>query len=95
MNQSEHAATRSAGDDAEKSPHCQVAEVHREIGDDQEMVRLGDAPGLGVVVGDCRVFVAEIELGDFLDVFVQLGQALFDMFGLRPDAPVDQAVLMT
>ena len=94
MNEGENAATRSAGDDAEQTSHGQIAEVDREIGDDEVMVRLGDATGLLVVFGNGGVFVAEVELGHFFDVLVQLAETLFDMFGLGPDSPVDQAFLV-
>ena len=94
MNQGVHAAPGSAADDAEEAPDRQVAEVHREIGDDQEVVRLGDSAGLCVEFRDGGVLVAEVKLGDFFDVLVQLNEPLLDVFGLRPDAAIDQAVLV-
>ena len=58
------------------------------------MVRLRDSAGLFVELCDGRVFVAKVKLGDFFDVLVQLNEPLLDVFGLRPDAAIDQAVLV-
>ena len=94
MDESEHAATRPAGGDAQEAADGQITEVDREIGDDQEVIRLGDAARLFVVICNGRVFVAEIELGNLLDMLVQLGEALLEVIRLRPDAAIDEAVFV-
>lgn len=85
-----YTAPGSAGGDAEEALGGEVAEGRGEIGHDDEVIFLGDVAGLLVVFGDGRVFIAEIHLDDFLHVLVQVGEALFDLRGLRPDAAVDQ-----
>ena len=94
MDESEHAATRPAGGDAQEAADGQITEVDREIGDDQEVIRLGDAARLFVVICDGRVFIPEIELGNLFDMLVQLSEALLDLIGLRPDAAIDEAVFV-
>src|SRR5208283_3846695 len=42
MNQREHAATGAAGGDVDEAAAGGFAEVHREIGNDEEMIFLGD-----------------------------------------------------
>src|SRR5205814_7042938 len=78
MNESEHTATRPAGGDAKEAADGQITEVDRKIGDDEKMVSLGDAARLFVVICNGRVFVAEIELGNLLDMLVQLAEALLE-----------------
>src|SRR5690349_23059950 len=41
VDEREHAASRSAGNDAEQTADGRIAEVHREIGDDEEVIRFG------------------------------------------------------
>ena len=94
MDEREDAAARAAGGDAPQALGRGVAEIHREIGDDQEMIFLRDAAGLLVVFGDGRVFVAQIHLDDLFHVLVQLGELFLDLVALRPDAAVDEAVLV-
>ena len=43
---------------------------------------------------DSGVFIAKVKLSDFFDVLVQLNEALLDLFGLRPDAAIDQAIFV-
>jgi hypothetical protein len=88
-----HATTRAAGGDALQALHRHFAEVRRKIRDDEELIFLREATGLGVVFGERRVFVAQIHLRDLLDVFVEVGEALLDLRLLRPDAAVDEALL--
>src|SRR5208282_1717287 len=94
MNQREHAAAGAAGGDVDEAAAGRFAEVHREIGNDEEMIFLGDAAGLGVVFRDRFVFVAEIHLDDLLHVFVQLRQLFLELGGLRPNPAVDVAFLI-
>ena len=94
MNEGEHAATRAAGGDVDEPPAGGFAEVHREIGDDEDMIFFGDGAGLGVVFGDGFVLVAEIHLDDLFHVLVQFGELLLELAGLRPDAAVDVAFLV-
>src|SRR5207302_10625139 len=94
MNQSEHTATRPAGGDAKEAADSQITEVYRKIGDDQEVIRFGDAARLFVVICNGLVFIPEIELGNLFDMLIQLGEALLDVIGLRPDAAIDEAVFV-
>ena len=94
MNQREHAAAGAAGGDVDETAAGGLAKVHRKIGDDEEMIFLRDAAGLGVVFRDGFVFVAEIHLDDLLHVLVQLRQLLLELGGLRPNAAVDLGLLV-
>ena len=94
MHQRINPAALAARRDAHQPARGKVGEVGREIRDHEEVVRLSDAPGLLVVFGDCFKLIAQIQLRDFLDVLVQLREALFDVFGLRPDALIDEAILV-
>ena len=71
-----------------------LAEARREIRDDEEVIFLRHAAGLLVVFGDRRVLVAQIHLDDLLDVLAELGEPLLDLVALRPDAAVDEALLV-
>ena len=93
MDEQMHAATRAAGGDALQALHRHLAEVRREIRDDEEMIFLRQPPGLRVVFRERFVFVAQIHLRDLLDVFVEIGEALLELRLLRPDAAVDEALL--
>ena len=94
MDQRVDAAPGAAGGDAQQAPGGGLAEVHREIGDDQEVVLLRDVARLLVVFGDGGVLVAQIHLDDLLHVLVQVRQPLLDLPGLRPDAAVDELLLV-
>ena len=94
MNEGEDAAARAAGGDALQPLRRDVAEIGREIGDDEEVIFFGDAAGLLVVFGDGRVLVAQVHLDDLLDVLAQFREALLDLVALRPDAAVDEAFLV-
>ncbi len=94
MDEREDAAARAAAGDALQPLHRDLAEVRREVRDDEEVVFFRDAAGLLVVFGDRRVFVAQIHLDDLLDVLAQLGEPLLDLVALRPDAAVDEAFLV-
>ena len=94
VQQHEDAAARAAGGDALEPRSRHFAEARREIGYDQEMVFLGNAPGLLVVFGDRRILIAQIHLDHFFDVLAEFGEALFDLLALGPDAPVDEALLV-
>ena len=94
VKQQEHAAAGSARRDAEQALAGGLAEVDWEIGHHEQLVGLGDASGLCVVVGDGGVLVAQVELGDLLDVLVQIGETLLDVVRLSPDPTIDQAVFV-
>ena len=84
----------AAGGDAQQALGGGLAEVRREIRDDQEVILLRDLARLLVVLGDRRVLVAQIHLDDLLHVLVQVGQPLLDLARLRPDAAVDELLLV-
>jgi len=88
------AAARSAGCQAEESFDGEVGEVDGKVGDDEEVIFFGEATCALVVFGEGGVVVAQVHLGDFFDVFVQFGEAIFDLGGLGPDAAVDEAVFV-
>jgi hypothetical protein len=94
MDEGEDAAPGAAGGEAEESAQGGIGEMGGEIGDDEEVPGFGDTAGLGVVIGEGAEFVAEVELGDFFDVITEVGEALFDLVGLGPDAAVDEAVFV-
>ena len=94
LNERVNAAARPARGDVAEPARGGVAEVHRERGDDEEMIFLRDGAGLGVVFGDGGIFVAEIHLDDFLHVLVQLRELLLELRRLRPDAAVDRTLLV-
>ena len=94
VHEGEHAAARTAGDDAFEPLHGGLAEVGREVGDDEEVVFFGDDSGLVVVFRDVVEFVAQIHLDDFFDVPAEDAEAFLDLLPLGPDAVVDQAVLV-
>jgi hypothetical protein len=75
LDQREHPAARPARRDALQPPRRRLAELRREIGDHQEVIFLGHAARLLVVLGDRRVLVAQVHLDHFFDVLVQLGRA--------------------
>ena len=66
----------------------------REVGDDKEIVFLGDVSGDLVVFRDALILIAQIHLDDLFDVLVELAEFFFDLRLLRPDAIVDQAVFV-
>ena len=88
-----HATTRAAGCNTLQTFHGDLAEVRREIRDDEELIFLRETTGLRVVFRKRRVFVSQIHLRDLLDVFVEVGEALLDLRLLRPDAAVDETIL--
>ena len=94
VNEREHTAARPARGDALEPPRGDFAEAGGEIRHDKEVILFRHAAGPRVVVGDRRVFAAEIHLDHFLDVLVQLGEPLLDLVCLRPDAAVDEAFLV-
>ena len=94
MHEREHAAARSASEDAFQPRHCALAESRRQSGDDEEVILLRHAAGLFVVFGDRCVFVAQVHLDDLLDMLVELLKAFFDVIALRPDAAIDQSGLV-
>ena len=57
------------------------------------MIFLREPPGLRVVFRERLVFVAQIHLRDLLDVLVEIGEALFELRLLRPDAAIDEPLL--
>ncbi len=93
MNQQMNSAARATGGDTLETLHRHVAEVGGEIRDDQKMIFLGESSGLGVVFRERLVFVAQIHLRDFLNVLVEVREALLELRLLRPDAAVDEALL--
>ena len=58
------------------------------------MIFLRHAARLLIVLGDRRVLVAQIHLDHFLDVLIELREPLLDLALLRPDAAVDQRLLI-
>src|SRR5262249_43864178 len=62
--QSDHAAARPAGGNADQPPGRLQAEIDGEIGDNEHSERLGNLAGLGVVFGDTPELVAEVFLDD-------------------------------
>ena len=94
MNQREHTATRAADGDALESLRRGLAEACGKIGHDEKVIFFRHAAGLFVVLGDRGVLVPQIHLDDFLDVLVQLAEPLVNLIALRPDAPVDEALLV-
>ena len=55
------------------------------------MIFFREPPGLRVVFGERGVFVAQIHLRDLLDMLVEVGEALLELWLLCPDAAVDEA----
>ena len=94
LDQQMHAAARAAGGDGTQAFHRGIAEGRGKPGDHDEAVFLGDGAGLFVVGIDVRELVAEIHLDDFFDVIVDLGEALLDVGGLRPDPVIDERFLV-
>ena len=88
------AAPGAAGGDTQQAFGGGIAEVDGKIGDHEEMVLFGDHAGLVVVFGDGGVIVAQVHLDDLLDMLVEAGQALLDLRRLRPDAAVDDLLLV-
>ena len=70
-----------------------LVEAGREVGDDQDPVRLGHLAGHGVVLLDRGVFVAEVLLGDLLHVRGEVGQPLVDLPGVGPDLAGDERLV--
>ncbi len=71
-----------------------IAEVGGEVCDDEEVVFFCDAACLLIVLGDRGVFIAKVHLDDLLDVLIEFGESLLDLVALRPDAAVDEALLV-
>ena len=94
LDEREHAATRAVRGDVAQALRRRLTEIHRERGDDDEMIFLRDGAGLGVVFRDGGIFVAQIHLDDFLHVLVQFRELLLELRRLRPDAAVDGARLV-
>ena len=70
------------------------AEVHREMSDHQQAKRLGHLPGLGVVLGQGLVAIAQELLQHRLHVRGHVGQALVDVGRFRPDSAVDERFIL-
>ena len=85
-----HAAARAALQDAREALGGLVGDVHREVRHHQEAIRLGDLARLLVVRLDGGVLVAQVLLDHRLHVLGEVGQALLDVLGVRPDAVGDQ-----
>jgi len=94
MNECEDTAARTAHDDAFQPRHARLTEPSGQPGNDEEVILLRHAARLLVVLGDRCIFIAQIHLDDFLDVLVELGEALLDVIPLRPDAAVDERWLV-
>ena len=71
-----------------------LAEVGREVGDDQDAERLGHLAGLGVVFLDRLELVAQVLLDDVLHVLGQVGEPLLDLLRLGPDPAGDQHLVV-
>ena len=94
MNEHIHPAARPAGGDAQQPLGGGLREVRREIRHDQEVILLRNHARLLVVFRDGGILVAQIHLDDLLHVLVQVGQLLLDLARLRPDAAVDDLLLV-
>jgi len=92
--ESVYAAAGPAADDAAEPPGGLFVETGRKIGDDQEAVWLGEFAGLLVVCVDRFELVAEVLLDDVLHVVRQVGEPLLDVRAFRPDARVNQGLLV-
>ena len=66
----------------------------REVGDDQDAVRLGHLAGLRVVLLDRLELVAQVLLDHVLHVLGQVGQPLLDVLRLGPDAAGDELLVV-
>ena len=87
-------ATRAAGRDVSQTPRGGVAKTHRERGDHQKMVLLGDRTSLRIIFGDRLIFVPEVHLDDFFHVLVEFGELFLHLARLSPYAAIDVAVLV-
>jgi len=93
-NQRVHAASSPAADDAAQPAGGFFVEAGREVGHHQEAIRLGELARLAVICIDRFEFITEVLLNHVLHVVRQVGQPLFNMGGFRPDARVNQRLLV-
>ncbi len=84
------ATSRAALQDAGQPLSGGFVDIHREIGQDENPVRLGDLPGVLVVFLDRLEFVSQILLNDLFHVLGEVGQPLFDVVRLGPDPAGDE-----
>ena len=85
-----HAAAGTALQDAGEPARGVVAQARREVGHHDDAQRLGKLPGLGVVVCDGRVLVAQVLLDHRLHVLGEIRQLLLDVTRLGPDSLAGQ-----
>ena len=83
------AAPRAGGGDARQPAGTRLGEVGREVRDNDEAIRLRHL-GVGVVVADRFVFIAQIFLDHQFDLLRDVDKTLFDLLRLRPDAARDE-----
>ena len=74
--------------------HASSAEVHGKVGDDQHAKWLGDLAGLGVVLFDRLVLIAQILLNHRLHVSSHVGEPLLDLLLLGPDPRADELLVV-
>ena len=94
MHEREHPAARATGHDTLKALYGGLAEIGREVGDDEEVILLRHNPGLTVILGNVRELVPQIHLNYFFDVSAENSQTVVDLIPLGPDAVIDQAVFI-
>ena len=80
-------ATSPTGGDADQPANGGVAEVDREVGHHQHLVRLGHLAGILVVLLDRLELVPQVGLEHVLHVLGEIGQLAIDMRRLCPDPP--------
>ena len=84
------AAARPGTRQADEPARRVLAEVDREMRDDQEVKRLRDLAGLSVVLGQGFVLIAQILLQHVFHVNREVREPFVDLRRLGPDAAIDE-----
>lgn len=90
VDEEKDSASGAGGGDALETLGGEVGEAFGEIGDDDEVVSLGNGAGGFVVLGDGLVVATEIHLDHFFHVIAEFAEAGLDLVFLRADAGVDE-----